>query len=152
VATDFNHAPSVISPSGALLVAVAGYVFTKRAERESRWRDEKLAHYKEFVASLTGIIENETTPEGQMRFARACNDILLFAPQRVIEALSKLHDEIRVSNSNKNKERHDTLLSQLLLEIRRDVGVRPRDDANSFRIHLWASGVPTKSPPTTPRV
>jgi hypothetical protein len=55
---------SVISAAGALLVAVAGYVFTKRAERDARWRDEKLAHYKEFDASLSGVIENESTPEG----------------------------------------------------------------------------------------
>jgi hypothetical protein len=135
---------SVISAASALLVAVAGYVFTKRAEREARWRDEKLAHYKEFVASLSGVIENETTPEGQVRFAKACNDVLLFAPQRVIQTLDEFHDEIRISNPNKSKERHDALLARLLLETRRDIGIRPADDEKSFRVHLWASGVPPR--------
>jgi hypothetical protein len=145
--------PSIISAAGALLVAVAGYVFTKRAERESKWREEKLAHYKEFVASLSGIMDNEGTPEGQIRFARACNDILLFAPQRVIEALDQFRTETRVSNTNKSIEKHDALLTQLLLVIRRDLGVRPADDVATFRAHLWASGVPSKpSSSSSPRV
>lgn len=142
---------SVISAAGALLVAVAGYVFTKRAERESKWREEKLAHYKEFVASLSGIIDNEGTPDGQVRFARACNDILLFAPQRVIEALDQFRDEIRVSNASKSLERHDALLTRLLRAIRKDLGVRPADTA-TFRARLWASGVPSRpSSSPTPR-
>jgi hypothetical protein len=135
---------SVISAVGALMVAVGGYVFTKRAERESSWRSEKLAHYKEFIASLSGIIDSEGTPEGQVRFARACNDILLFAPQRVIEALDQFRNEIRISNMNKRLEKHDALLSQLLLGIRGDLGIRPADDVATFRVHLWASGVPSK--------
>lgn len=135
---------SVISVAGALLIAVAGYVFTKRAERESRWRDEKLAHYKEFMESMSGIIHNESTREGQIRFAKACNDILLFAPQNVLERLRDLQGEISVSNTNKSKERHDELLSRLLLAMRRDIGVRPADDEKSFRAELRASGAPPK--------
>lgn len=135
---------SIISVTGAFLVAVAGYVFTKRAERESKWRDEKLAHYKEFMESMSGIIHNETTREGQIRFAKSCNDILLFAPQNVIERLRDLQREIAVSNANKSKERHDELLSKLLLAMRKDIGVRPADDEESFRAELWASGVEPK--------
>ncbi|HEY0157114.1 MAG TPA: hypothetical protein VGF28_07465 [Thermoanaerobaculia bacterium] len=133
---------SIISVAGALVAAVAGYVFTKRAERESRWRDEKLAHYKEFMKSMSGIIHDESTREGQIRFAKACNDILLFAPQNVLERLRDLQDEISASNTNKSKARHDELLSKLLLAMRRDIGVRPADDERSFRAELRASGAP----------
>jgi hypothetical protein len=140
-------ATSLISVAGAFLVAVAGYVLTKRAEREAEWRKEKLAYYKEFVSSLSGTIANESTPEGQIRFSRACNDILLFAPYRVIAALDRFWDEIRISNPSKSLERHDKLLSELFYEIRRDIGVRPKDDPASFRVNLRSSGVPTgKSP------
>lgn len=129
-------ATSLISAIAAFLVAIAGYVLTKRAEREAEWRKEKLAYYKEFVSSLSGTIANETTPEGQMRFARACNDILLFAPYRVIVALDLFHQETRVSNPNKSLQRHDELLSELFFEIRRDIGVRPKDKRRMFRVHL----------------
>jgi hypothetical protein len=140
-------ATTVISAAGALLIAVAGYVFTKRAEREAEWRKEKLAYYKEFVSSLSGTIAGESTAEGQIRFSRACNDIVLFAPYRVIAALDRFWEEIRVSNASKSLERHDKLLSELFFQIRRDIGVRPRDDRASFRVQLRSSGVPTgKSP------
>ena len=134
---------SLISALSAFLIAVAGYVFTKRAERESEWRKEKVAYYKEFVSSLSGAIETETTPEGQIRFARACNNVLLFAPQDVIKALEQFHEEIRVTNPSKSGDRHNLLLSELFFAIRRDIGVKPKDTRVSFRIHLWSSGVST---------
>ena len=133
---------SIISAAATLLVAVGGYVFTKRKERDAKWRDEKLAHYKEFMQSMSGIIHDESTREGQIRFAKASNDLLLWAPQEVIERLHDLQNEISVSNPNFSKKRHDELLSQLLLAIRRDIGVRPRDHAGSFHVELRASGQP----------
>jgi hypothetical protein len=131
---------AIISAAGAIVVAVLGYVLTKRAEREARWRDEKLAHYKAFVSSLSGVLEGETSDEGQKQFARACNDIQLFAPEKVIGVLAQFQDEIRVSNPAKSLEHHDALLSQLFFEIRRDLRISPRDSAD-FRFRLWASGV-----------
>jgi hypothetical protein len=83
-----------------------------------------------------------------VRFARACNNILLFAPYAVITALDRFHAETRVSNAAKSLERHDLLLSQLFLEIRRDIGVTPNDHPASFHIHLWSSGVPTSGAET----
>ena len=136
---------SVISAAAAFLIAVAGYVFTKQKEREAEWRKEKLAYYKEFVDSLSGTIAGETSAQGQVRFARACNNILLFAPYAVITALDRFHEETRVSNPAKSLERHDQLLSQLFLEIRKDIGVIPNDHPASFHVHLWSSGVSTSS-------
>lgn len=140
-------ATSLISATGALLVAVAGYVLTKRAEREAEWRKEKLAYYKEFVSSLSGAIANESTAEGQVRFSRACNDLLLFAPHRVIAALDCYWDEIGASNPSKSLENHDKLLSELFFEIRRDIGVRPKDQRHAFTVRLRSSGIPaTRNP------
>jgi len=39
------------------------------------------------VASLSGIITSEDTPDGQRAFAKACNNLNLIAPQPVIQAL-----------------------------------------------------------------
>ena len=122
------------------MAAAASYVFTKRAEREADWRKEKLERYKAFVASLSDAIEGETSREGQERFARACNDVILFAPQPVLEALRRFRQEILVSNPNKSIERHDKLLAELFLEIRKDLRLRPRDNPRTFRVQLWASG------------
>ncbi|MGH7951769.1 MAG: hypothetical protein ACREFE_07600 [Limisphaerales bacterium] len=131
----------IISVVGALLVAAVTYWFSKRAEREAEWRKEKLKHYMAFVESLSRILKDEVTPEGQIAFAKACNDILLFAPQYVIEALMNFQDEIKVSNKKPSLERHDELLSKLFLVIRRDIGIKPNDDETTFKVRLWASGV-----------
>lgn len=40
----------------------------------------KTLHCKAPVASLGGVLEGEPSDEGQRQFARACNDIQIFAP------------------------------------------------------------------------
>ncbi len=134
---------SVISTAAALLVAVAGYVLTKRAERDAAWRNEKMNHYKEYIASLSGTMSGESTSEGQQRYQRATNDLLLFAPQAVLNALKLYRDETGPSNPNPTMERHDALLKKLVFEIRHDLGISPADDPDTFEVYLWASGIKT---------
>jgi hypothetical protein len=138
---------ALISIFGAVVAAAASYWFTKQREREAEWRKEKLVHYKAFVESLSGIIEGESTSEGLRSFAKACNNLLLFAPQSVSEALDQFKSEIRISNKNKSQEKHDRLLAVLLIEIRKDLKIRPADDPSSFKALLWASGVKSDAAP-----
>lgn len=145
-------ATAIIAAPGALIVAAAGYWFTKKRERDAELRKEKLDHYKEFVASLSGIISGEAGAEGQRAFALACNKLNLVAPQAVLTALQNFQQEIKASNpSPRNLSRHDDLMSRLFLEMRKDMGVWPGDDATTFRVGLWASGVPSAEPSVPPR-
>jgi dsDNA-specific endonuclease/ATPase MutS2 len=137
----YEIATAVVTASGAVVVAGATYWFTKKREREAELRKEKLEHYKEFVASLSGIISAEGTPEGQRSFARACNKLNLVAPQPVLEALQQFQNEIKVSNPHRDTERHDQLMSRLFLEMRKDLNLATGDDPESFRVGLWAAGV-----------
>ena len=148
-------ATALIAASGAVVLAGASYWFTKKREREAELRKEKLEHYKDFVASLSGIISGEGTPEGQRAFARACNKLNLVAPQSVLSALQLFQQEIKVGNSSKSQGQHDKLMSALFLEIRKDLGVSPTDNENTFKAWLWASGAPPadtqpSSPPDVP--
>jgi hypothetical protein len=147
VAVDNSVLASIISASGALVVGVLGYVFTKKAEREAAWRNEKLRHYKEFVASLSGIVGRTVTDQAKIRFAQACNDLLLFAPDRVISALRSFQDETATSNPSPDPDRHDRVLSELLIAIRRDLGLRDR--AESFSARLWAASLSAPAGPAT---
>lgn len=132
---------ALIAAVGSVLVAAATYWLTKKQERNAELRKEKLEHYKAFIASLSGILVKESSPEGQKAFALACNNMLLFAPQAVLEALRSFQEETRTSNPNRQNDRHDELLSILLLEIRKDLNVRPKDKAKIFKAWLWSSGV-----------
>lgn len=133
-------ATATIALLGSLLAAALTYWFTKQREREAEWRKEKLAHYKAFIESLSGIVEGDSSPEGHRAFAKATNNLLLFAPQSVIAALNEFRFEIRISNTGRTQEKHDRLLAVLLLAIRRDIGVSPEDEPESFKPILWASG------------
>lgn len=131
---------ALIAFLGSLLVAVLTYWTTKQREREAEWRKEKLAYYKAFIESMSGTIEGDATPEGHRSFAKATNNLMLFAPQAVITALNDFRHEIRISNPTPTREKHDRLLAVLLLEIRTDIGVSPEDDPGTFKPLLWASG------------
>lgn len=138
---------AIIAASGAIALAGATYWFTKKREREAELRKEKLEHYKEFVASLSGIISGESTDESQRAFSRACNKLNLVAPQPVLQALQSFQQEIKVANQGRSNARHDELMSKLFYEVRRDLGVSPSDEKSTFRVGLWAAGVPPRSEP-----
>jgi hypothetical protein len=138
-------ATALITVGGATVLAVITYALTKKREREAALRAERLVHYKDLVTSLSGIIASEGTPDGHRAFAKACNNMNLVAPQAVLQALQVFQEEIRVSNPNPSRERHDQLLSRLLYEIRLDLKIWPKD-SRDFKIGLWASGVHTEEP------
>ena len=138
---------ALIATSGAIALAGATYWFTKKREREAELRKEKLEHYKDFVASLSGIVSGEGTPDAQRAFARACNKLNLVAPQAVVKALQDFQQEIKVSNSQRSLARHDRLMSNLFHEMRKDLLVTPRDSDSSFIFGLWSSGAPPKNEP-----
>ncbi|HCI12734.1 MAG: hypothetical protein A2063_02720 [Gallionellales bacterium GWA2_60_142] len=125
----------------SLAVAFLTYWSAKRREREAEWRKEKLAYYKAFVESMSGIVEGDATPEGHRLYAKTTNNLLLFAPQPVISALNAYRSETSISNQRRSQEEHDKLLAVLFLAIRKDIGVSPEDNASTFKPVLWASGV-----------
>jgi hypothetical protein len=138
-------AGSVVAAVVAVIVAVLTYRAAKEREREAEWRKEKLGYYKAFTESLSGTVGDDSTPEGQRAFAQATNNLLLLAPQSVVEAVAAFREEIRVSNKHQTREAHDRLLAAMFLAIRRDVGIVPGDNPRTFKPGLWASGSPKGS-------
>ncbi|MFZ1934200.1 MAG: hypothetical protein WCB27_26075 [Thermoguttaceae bacterium] len=132
---------TLITVVGGVIAAGATYLFTKWREREAEWRKDKREYYKAFMASCSANVEGDSTPEGKLAFNRATNDLSLIAPQRVIEALIAYREETSISNPDRRQDRHDQLLSRLLYEMRRDLAMSPKDDEDTFRVILWASGV-----------
>ncbi|MBN9087347.1 MAG: hypothetical protein J0J01_10610 [Reyranella sp.] len=137
---------AVITAGASLLVALASIVFSLRREQAGDWRKVKFEHYREFMSALSGIVGADVTPEGQRRFAQACNTVQLVASKQVIEALHDFRDEISGSNPHRSKERHDALLSRLIREIRTDLGLSQRSNPPGLSIRLWHSGVDSIEP------
>lgn len=139
-------ATAVVAASGAIILAGATYWLTKQRERDAELRKEKLEHYKEFAVSLSGVISGEETPEGQRAFALACNKLNLVAPQSVLKALQAFQQEVKNSNPSPNPDCHDKFMSLLFYEMRKDLGISPKDNSATFHVGLWESGAPRNGP------
>lgn len=129
---------AVIAAAAAVIAPSVSFYLTKRGEREARWRDEKLAYYRELLAALSDIVGSASAPQKE-RWAHAANTVQLIASKAVLAALHELLDEIAESNPNRSTEKHDRLLSKLVLCIRKDVGL-PNAGSENFKARLWASG------------
>mgnify|MGYP007116746924 CR=1 FL=1 len=125
----------------ALLSPSISYFFTKSQERISKIREVKLTYYKELVASLSGITETNLNPDGQMAFSKACNNLNLVASLPVIQSMQIFQNHIALKNLNRCIETHDKLLSSLLFEMRKDLGISDKKIDSNFRFRLWSSGV-----------
>ncbi len=133
-------AAAIISAAASVIVAALTFYLTKRHELSVQWRGEKLNHYKVLFSALSDLaVDGTDKDEANKRFAMAANTISLAAPQYVIDALMAFHDEVKFSNPNKSAERHDKLLNELLLAVRRDIGLAKGDNGATFNFHLIGS-------------
>lgn len=133
---------AIISGATSLVVATVLHWLTKVREHEADWRKQKLEHYRELLEALSGIVSGEGNAESQRRYARATNVIGLVASQEVILTVDRMRQASR-RHSDWTLEEHDAALASMLLAIRRDLGIRPKDDPLTFKYNLWSSGVPT---------
>jgi len=135
---------AIIAAMASLTGAALSFLFASRKEREADWRKIKFEHYREFMNSLSGIIGSDATPDGNRRFAQACNTVQLVASKQVIESLHEFRDEIAGSNPHRSREKHDELLSRLIRGIRADLGMSTASNPADLSIRLWVSGVDSK--------
>lgn len=132
---------AIITLVGSIIVASLTFYLTKSKEREAEARRQRMEHYKEFLESLSGVVVSSSsiTLEAQLRWQNACNTISLVASQKVLEALWNFQDAIAQNNPDKSPNLHDKRLNELVLAIRADLGVSPKDDPTLFRFRLWSA-------------
>lgn len=131
---------AIITASGAIVVAALTFFLTKRHQLDMGWRQEKLNHYKSLLSAISDLaVDGIDKEKANQRFALSANTIVLVAPQNVVTALMQFHDEIKYSNPHRTLERHDKMLVNLLLEIRKDIGLTSKDNRETFSFHLIGS-------------
>ena len=131
---------AIIGASSSLLIAALTYYLTKKQQIDKEWRDAKINHYKVLISSISDLaVDGTDKKEANMKFAVAANTICLVAPQYVVTALMKFHDEVKFSNANRSPENHDKLLIDLLLAIRKDIKLSLKDNPETFKFHLIGS-------------
>jgi hypothetical protein len=138
---------AVISAAAAIVVSAVSFYLTKQKERQADWQRYKFEMYRELIESFSGVVGSDSSPEGNRRFAAACNTLRLIASQGVIAALHDFQDESRASNANRDAKRHDALLSRLEWEIREDLRIPGNPPMKEFKANLWCSGVSSPDAP-----
>ena len=128
---------AIISLFSSIIVAIVVHFLNKKKEMENYWKERKLQHYKELLTAISDLaIDDKDKTEANVRFAEASNTICLVADQNVISALMAFHDYAKSLSREGGIDKHDMLLKDLLLEIRRDIGVSKKDDKETFSYHL----------------
>jgi hypothetical protein len=136
---------AIITSGSAILVAALTFYLTKRYELRREWRQKKLDHYKEFLSAISDLaVDGIDKEKANKRLALAANTISLVAPQNVIIAWMNFHQEIKYTNPNRTLEKHDRLLVELVLAIRRDVNLTTRDNKKTFVFRLIGSAPPKR--------
>ncbi|MCK4752837.1 MAG: hypothetical protein KAS75_05270 [Planctomycetes bacterium] len=131
---------TLITVSGSIIIAALTFYFTKKHEIKVEWQKRKLDHYKVLMSSISDLaVDGTDKEEANMKFSFAVNTIALAAPQYVISALMAFHDHIKFTNPNPSLEKHDKLLIELLLAIRKDIGLVEKDNPRTFNFHLVGS-------------
>jgi hypothetical protein len=137
---------TLITISGSIMVAALTFYLTKKHEIKVEWQKQKLNHYKVLISLLSDLAVDGTDKEkANINFSLAANTIALVAPQYVISALMAFHDHVKFTNPNKSQEEHDRLLIELLLAIRKDIGLAEKDNLKTFDFHLIGSAPKNKN-------
>lgn len=137
-----SAAAAVISASVGVIAATVSHILNVRQKRSDELRQRKLEHYKALLSGLSDLAVFGLNDETNAKYASAFNTIALTAPQSVIVALLDFHDEIKISNPNRSIQKHDELLTKLVLEIRRSLELPFEDDPKIFRYALAGGSKP----------
>lgn len=128
---------AIISASASILVAAFTFYFTKRYQTNSEWKKEKLEHYRKLLFALSDLaIDGKDKDQANQEFSEYCNTICLVASQEVIHKLMTLHDFLKLPIEKRNADIEPKLINQLMIEIRKDIGLTKKDNIQEFNFHL----------------
>jgi len=132
----------------AFISSYATYRFTRKMQLEAEWRKDKLKYYSQLIESIT---ETASKPrdheETYKQYAHAYNVISLIAPQEVANIafefyyaqeryLKKKRTDEEIVEWASNMRR---MLKQLILAMRKDLRIKPKDDPKTFQYLLRSS-------------
>lgn len=132
---DSTIAIAVLGTLTTVSVAVVSVVVSNWKEQIAKARQRKIDLYDNLIKSMTSVM-TDGSKESQAKFANAYNTAVLVAPPDVYHALRVCFHESGSSVSFRSPQ-----FKQLMLAIRRDIGIRPKDDEAVFEPHFLGLGV-----------
>lgn len=135
---DVSIVVALITTGTGLIASALTFYLTKKKERDAEWRKHKLEHYKAFMSAINGIVTKESTSEGRVRFAEAANNIWLIGSPGLV---AELRDYLIESGKPADRDyaEHDRILTKLIIEIRKDIGLAGACPGDDFTFMLWSA-------------
>jgi len=129
-----------------IVVAIVGilgsftlFYFTKKSEREDQWRQRKLEQYENLLLAMSELAFNqqEHAESANKEWVIAFNTISLSASQSVIAALIEFNEALipKPTKMLKNEDQ-SKLFRNLVIEIRKDIGLSKIDDEETFEVRF----------------
>lgn len=129
---------AIITAGAGLIASALTFFLTKMKEREADWRTQKLEHYKAFMVALNAIVGPPAPEPDKVRFANAANNLFLVGSKDVLIALRDFLDVTAESRGAAELDRHDELLTCLLIAIRKDIGIKSAPLPDDYEFRLWS--------------
>jgi ATP-dependent Lon protease len=135
---DYQIIASIITAGTAISIAVVSFFLNENAKRKADWQQKKFGHYQKLLLAIDDLaVDGRNKQKANQNFSTASNTTVLIASQEVITALMLFHNEIKWENKEGfSRQRHDRLLKELVLAIRKDIGLSKKDNIKSFDFHL----------------
>lgn len=111
----------------SVITASLSYFFTKKHQLKIENRRLKEEYYKFFIKTLSDVAINNSDETANQKLSESFNSLLIIGSTKVVERLMEFHDFVKKSNKEiprDSKEwsiKHDHLLKELVIEIRRDL-------------------------------
>lgn len=113
------------------------YLFAKKQQISSDESRLKEKYYLNYIEAVSNIVLSNSPEQARDQLADAQNQLLLVGSADVVAKLMIFHDYIKPSNSqNKNLNKHDELLTELLKSMRTDLYKNPNVNIGYPIIHL----------------
>jgi len=129
---------------GGIIIAYVSYLTGKYKDRAETRSKLKVEYYKEFLIARNLILtspksERIITLQDHQRFSDITNSVMIVASPQVAKALQEFRVESSMSNKeNTTREKQDVLYSQLIKEMRKDIGVSNRG-LDDFIFYSWSN-------------
>ncbi|MCP4651373.1 MAG: hypothetical protein GY853_15010 [PVC group bacterium] len=123
----------------AILSSYLTYYFTRKIRLDAEWRIDKLDHYNKLITSISNMSAPDYNYQLALNeFSLAMNATSLVAPQSVVDLLQEFQYDLKKLKSDDGVKVAKERIRQIILEIRKDLNISPKDNTDTFRFQFFA--------------
>jgi hypothetical protein len=130
--SDINSWSSALAIIFTAIVGAGAYWYQKWLDRKASLVELRRAKYVEYLNALIGI-SGKTTSDALMNYNRARAALIVCASDSVVVCVGKFNNFMTSTpSSNRNPDQYKDLLTELVMQMRRDCFEKSKLDYSEF--------------------